>query len=508
MNRRLNTAVVLCSGWALLALGGCSSPTQADAGSPSPDVGASHDAGRDGGVDAGPGCDAGSMLDPATGACVLTDPCGGTGTYDPATGECIPPPMLPPPTSLVDADGGTFEAKLIDAYCDYLIRCHLDVHDKDLCVKEQTARGGEFNDIALRVSLAQTPSATGPGNEVSYDGVKATECLGEVQDAGTTECTTTPMPKFGTPDCQGVFTGRLGANFVCSTDAECESGYFCLLPQPLDPAGPCVGSCQKIGDRCSTDSDCALNGKNSICVDPQRCQPATVNAGSLHDPCGTHDRCSTTDVNMNTRMPLFLGCFTRIDATTMTSTRSCEELSVQGACDDNQLCAPGSVCQNRDATGFSCHPVAGVASGQSCHLSDPSACSSSTDVCVATAAMAANGTCLPSKKLGEACTYLLECGGVLSANVCSHGAGGSSVCVPRPSTGPCPGSDAHTCDPMVSYCDMSTMSLAPTCQPFKAVGDGCSTDAECGPWYQSPTCRPGADGVTNVCFVSAVAVCQ
>jgi hypothetical protein len=451
MNPRLHVTVVLCC---LVALGAA-----ACSGKNDPPPTPTPDAGTPGDVDAGPDeHDAGS-------------PCDG-GVYDADAGTCVVEPEVIPTAQ------EEFEQKFLETWCAYLDRCDLDVRSLDTCVAAQKARGHAFNSVPMNMELLADGKTT-------YNGKQATLCLDAIPKVA---CNTPVKSQVSLPECQRVFTGQGLDSSTCVTDGQCGEGLFCL--QVKSGSTPvCAGSCRPRGLRCEVRTDCA---EGQTCTESQFCVKAPVDPGELNEPCGTDDLCS-----QKTRT---LACVEDDGGV-----RTCQQAPRQGSrCDVHRQCAEGYVCRDSGESGQAvptCFKRAVAAVGEACDIYTPASCSPGL-VCV----LNTNGAnCQAPKKLGESCTDLYDCGGVYSTLMCDSA---TSKCVQRPHEGACPKQgDASLpmgCDVLSSFCDQDHGQV---CAAFRAEGDACAADLECGPYWLSPRCTLDQVKGYNVCHHIVAPVC-
>lgn len=140
-----------------------------------------------------------------------------------------------------------------------------------------------FNILGLKVVSKETFSFTKP-------------CLSQADCPSSQECKYDAIAKYNT--CQDLLTIQgPDINPNCTSDANCESGQFCVQPDPARPGACLTGT---VGDACVESSDCkaglhCFKSSSSTPVDNCRGQEnvdCNCKAGALGDPCLTVNDCT------------------------------------------------------------------------------------------------------------------------------------------------------------------------------------------------------------------------
>jgi hypothetical protein len=177
-----------------------------------------------------------------------------------------------------------YNETLVDADCDYLVRCHV-FSNSESCKKT-------FGQL-----LVDDPSieAAIDAGKVKYDGDAAQDCFDALEDASC-------MRDSEQIDaCDRIFKGTIPDGGMCAFDEECVSDSCnvpdctmacctgtCTPGRPLPTIGqPCTFECVE-GAYCGNDSTCqAVLPKGAACEDSLACDRGLYCAGSTGTTAGT-----------------------------------------------------------------------------------------------------------------------------------------------------------------------------------------------------------------------------
>jgi hypothetical protein len=290
-----------------------------------------------------------------------------------------------------------------------------------------------INSTATFESFASGLAAAFAG-KAEFDGMAARACVDQIRNADCGQ--PTPDPRQA---CAKAFRGKLADGDRCIVDVECSRGSACSAASSTTTP-MCNGVCTAPpAGTCNDDSQCPSGLVcDSTCVAP-------VPPGARDEPCGTHQTCQK-------------GLHCELDATAAT---------------------PLFVCKGPAHIGDPCSGV-------------PGACDDGL-VCVASDDRA-TVTCMVPAGPGGTCQAFQQCGGSLLSSIGCDPT--THTCVGLPSSGPCIAGRLEGCNPVDSYCDLT--SAPPVCRPLVAPGAPCPsgtlacglfTDANClSDNVATPTC--------------------
>ena len=283
-------------------------------------------------------------------------------------------------------------------------------------------KGARFSSAEITSFCAEAAKSLA-AKRISYDAAQATTCINAIKTAS------------------------------CDSDREHAYAYD-ACNKAMGGAVPVDGACYHMGE-CVKDSMCSAT--NTTC--PGKCI-AYPKAG---ETCG-----GTTPICNHG-----LSCVTASGASSATCVA---ELEAGATCTGGNLanCKQGTYCDNTttkctvpangncQVVGYGCTPK---------NYCKPSAPSSST------------GTCTVSRKAGETCTQATT-GTVSECERFTYCAATGKCTGPGAVGAECgfivPGELAACAD---SYCDTIGSTGKGTCKAYKAVGDACTSDNECGAGY-------------------------
>lgn len=188
-------------------------------------------------------------------------------------------------------DIGDYNDGLVDADCDYLVRCGL-FSTSESCKN------------TFGVLLVDNPSieAAIDAGKLKYDGEAAADCFDAL---GSASCTRSANHIDA---CDKIFAGTIADGGTCAFDEECVSQSCnvpdctmacctgtCVPERPVPAIGqPCTFECVE-GAYCGSDSTCqATLPKGAACDDQLACNEGLYCAGSSTTTAGTCTELPTT----------------------------------------------------------------------------------------------------------------------------------------------------------------------------------------------------------------------
>jgi hypothetical protein len=360
-------------------------------------------------------------------------PCGSENT-----GETSPVPETPAaPVAAED-----FADKYATALCEREGACQaLAPYLVDQCHARTLAY---FADDIMKAIAAGRITFDEQAAGACIEGVRETPCLTEQWDDATLAA------------CYKALRGTLEPGETCYAAFECAGGTC-----SVEPLATCPAKCPEVGaegDSCSFLAGSYCNEQAGL-----RCA-----GGVCVKPAGEGGKCADNN-----------GCKSGLVCVGGT----CEPLRTQGAgCSSDASCAPGLLCLAEGNGGGLCKPR--LKEGETCgatpdennaalrgaHCQDGLVCKGAG---LKSDGEPVPGTCATPQPVGGAC--MVEPDGLqLMLNGCLAGLHcPAGTCELLPSSGEC--APHNFCQPGVAYCDAMNM-----CMPYKANGEACSIDPECG----------------------------